>query len=182
MSRAGDDAVVPPACGREGRGAAPTAAPATMQGYRPLAGDEVILAERRHEHRHTRHRVETATSWSHIADVTVIGFGIAGGCAVKGGAAGARYRPERAAAVAAPLQACRGTSTWGRKLAAGDRSSRFTRGDVQVPGRGLREPDHTGIGAYYRRQRRHFNRLEGLLRPSVVTFPASAVIQPNTEA
>ncbi len=57
-------------------------APATMQwGYRPRGG-AAITEDGASEHRHTATvSAETVTSWSDDVDVTVIGFGIAGGCA-----------------------------------------------------------------------------------------------------
>lgn len=107
---------------------------------------------------------ETVTSWSDDVDVTVIGFGIAGGCAaVSAAAAGARVLVlERAAAAGGTTALAGGTSTWGRNHgAAGDRSSRFTRGDVQVPGRGLPRARSRQDSRLLRRQRRAFQLVGG---------------------
>ena len=84
---------------------------------------------------------DTVESWSDEVDVLVIGFGIAGGCAaVTAAAAGARVLVLERAAAAGGTTSMAGGHFYlggGTAVQAGDRSSRFARGDVQVPGSGL---------------------------------------------
>lgn len=128
---------------------------------------------------------ETVTSWSDDVDVTVIGFGIAGGCAaVSAAAAGARYwcsnvPPRRAAPPRLPGALLPGGGTT-VQLATGhpDSPEEMYKYLVAVS----REPDHDKIRAYCDGSVEHFNWLEGLgFQFERSYFPGKAVIQPNTE-
>lgn len=128
---------------------------------------------------------ETVTSWSDDVDVTVIGFGIAGGCAaVSAAAAGAGYwcsnvPPRRAAPPRLPGALLPGGGTT-VQLATGhpDSPEEMYKYLVAVS----REPDHDKIRAYCDGSVEHFNWLEGLgFQFERSYFPGKAVIQPNTE-
>ena len=81
------------------------------------------------------------TVWSDEVDVVVIGFGIAGGCAaVSAAAAGAKVLVLEKAAAAGGTSVDGGWPLLSRRRhrgAAGHRSRRQRRRDVQVPGRGV---------------------------------------------
>lgn len=129
---------------------------------------------------------ETVTSWSDDVDVTVIGFGIAGGCAaVSAAAAGARVLVLERAAAAGGTTALAG----GHFYLGGGTTVQLATGHPDSPEEMYkylvavsREPDHDKIRAYCDGSVEHFNWLEGLgFQFERSYFPGKAVIQPNTE-
>jgi 3-oxo-5alpha-steroid 4-dehydrogenase len=126
------------------------------------------------------------TSWSDEADVVVVGFGIAGGCAaVSAAAAGARVLVlERAAAAGGTTSMAGGHFYLGGGTAVQHATGHADSADemykylVAVS----REPQHDKIRAYCDGSVEHFNWLEDLgFQFERSYFPGKAVIQPNTE-
>jgi succinate dehydrogenase/fumarate reductase flavoprotein subunit len=126
------------------------------------------------------------TSWSDEADVVVVGFGIAGGCAaVSAAAAGARVLVlERAAAAGGTTSMAGGHFYLGGGTAVQQATGHADSADemykylVAVS----RHPEHDKIRAYCDGSVEHFNWLEDLgFQFERSYFPGKAVIQPNTE-
>ncbi|AGB23556.1 succinate dehydrogenase/fumarate reductase flavoprotein subunit [Mycobacterium sp. JS623] len=125
-------------------------------------------------------------AWSDEADVVVVGFGIAGGCAaVSAAAAGARVLVlERAAAAGGTTSMAGGHFYLGGGTAVQQATGHVDSADemykylVAVS----REPEHDKIRAYCDGSVEHFNWLEDLgFQFERSYFPGKAVIQPNTE-
>ncbi len=132
--------------------------------------------------------VDTAdvTEWSDEADVVVIGFGIAGGCAaVSAAAAGARVLVlERAAAAGGTTSMAGGHFYLGGGTAVQkatghpDSAEEMYKYLVAVS----RDPEHDKIRAYCEGSVEHFDWLESLgFQFERSFYPEKAVIQPGTE-
>ncbi len=126
------------------------------------------------------------TDWSDDADVVVIGFGIAGGCAaVSAAAGGARVLVLERAAVAGGTTAMAG----GHFYLGGGTAVQQATGhpdSVEEMYKYLvamsREPEHDKIRAYCEGSVEHFDWLEDLgVHFERSYYPHKAVIQPNTE-
>lgn len=126
------------------------------------------------------------TDWSDDADVVVIGFGIAGGCAaVTAAAGGARVLVLERAAVAGGTTAMAGGHFYlgggtAVQQATGhpDSAEEMYKYLVAMS----REPEHDKIRAYCDGSVEHFNWLEDLgVHFERSYYPHKAVIQPNTE-
>ena len=126
------------------------------------------------------------TDWSDDADVVVIGFGIAGGCAaVSAAAGGARVLVLERAAVAGGTTAMAGGHFYlgggtAVQQATGhpDSAEEMYKYLVAMS----REPEHDKIRAYCEGSVEHFDWLEDLgVHFERSYYPHKAVIQPNTE-
>jgi succinate dehydrogenase/fumarate reductase flavoprotein subunit len=129
---------------------------------------------------------DDVTSWSDDADVVVIGFGIAGGCAaVSAAAAGARVLVLERAAAAGGTSAMAG----GHFYLGGGTAVQQATGHPDSPEEMYkylvavsRDPDREKIRAYCQGSVEHFNWLESLgFQFERSFYPEKAVIQPNTE-
>jgi succinate dehydrogenase/fumarate reductase flavoprotein subunit len=128
----------------------------------------------------------TVTDWSDDADVVVIGFGIAGGCAaVTAAAGGARVLVLERAGAAGGTTALAGGHFY---LGGGTAVQQATGHPDSVEAMYAylvamsREPEHDKIRAYCEGSVEHFNWLEELgVHFERSYYPQKAVIQPGTE-
>ena len=138
-----------------------------------------------------RHIPETVkedevTSWSEDADVVVVGFGIAGGCAaVSAAAAGARVLVLEKAAAAGGTTSMAG----GHFYLGGGTAVQQATGHADSPEEMYkyliavsREPEHDKIRAYCDGSVEHFNWLEALgFQFERSFYPGKIVVPPGTE-
>ncbi|MGE0215752.1 FAD-binding protein [Mycolicibacterium sp.] len=126
------------------------------------------------------------TSWSEEADVVVLGFGIAGGCAaVSAAAAGARVLVLEKAAAAGGTTSMAG----GHFYLGGGTAVQQATGHPDSPEEMYkylvamsREPDHEKIRAYCDGSVEHFGWLEGLgFQFERSFYPGKVVVPPGTE-
>ncbi|MEW5809811.1 MAG: FAD-binding protein [Actinomycetota bacterium] len=131
-------------------------------------------------------RASDVTSWSDEADVVVIGFGIAGGCAaVSAAAAGARVLVLEKAAAAGGTTAMAG----GHFYLGGGTAVQQATGHQDTPEEMYkylvsqsRDPEHDKIRAYCDGSVEHFDWLEALgFQFERSYYPGKVVVPPGTE-